>query len=573
MIEYEIKQYVSELGDEILLNRDKVILDAPTNSGKTRYVINCMKKTEDRFVYYADTLILAQQTAYQYGLTFHSADNPAPNGEKWISTVYNHYPKFTSEGYSTTIEDEFHTSVSDYGYKNEIIDNVEAFSKYNTTRILLSGTPLEYPKDFEHIKIIKSKPQEHKINVITDFNVNGDNYRNDVFLGEVLTAINSGKQVWISLFDKSKDLPLLIQSLIKNEVPRNKIAMINADTKDGDAFTQLVEKNKIDNYQVIFTTFVQGFNITGNCDDYKLIILPNPRAKHSWADVIQIYNRFRDNQGNLESVLLWNNFPGKINKLVFELEREEFYKNEKLYETEMERLKQFHYSFAQAKEGTFDPKISEWVINEYKLGLVKVDLKVNTKKMKYNVYKKITDMMWTDFEIMKELLSRGGITLEKIESNFCEFKHLDEEELAELKKLSEDRILQKNKLVLEKLNCLDDLSFSSPYYFPLKELFELTNDFELSKQKIIENFGNKRKMNKLIDEIRLKYSKDIGSKLYRKLIFETFEDGNSYSNNEILDKMQSIAIEIDNNQDITTSNQAVRTLKKFFEVKRKTIEW
>ena len=71
MIKYKIKQYVSELGHGVFLNKNKIILDAPTNSGKTMAVINYMKETQDRFVYYADTIILAEQVANEYGLTFH----------------------------------------------------------------------------------------------------------------------------------------------------------------------------------------------------------------------------------------------------------------------------------------------------------------------------------------------------------------------------------------------------------------------------------------------------------------------------------------------------------------------
>lgn len=465
---FNIDRYVSELGDDLLRDKNKVILEAPTNSGKTHFVINHCKENHDSFVYYADSLLLAQQVANEYGLTFHSAGNPAPDGSPWISTVYNHYPKFSNGNYNATIEDEFHIYVSDYGYKADVIDNVLLFSAYNDTRFLLSGTVLNVPEGFDHIQIDRKNQPEFKIQVLTDFKSDSENYGTEVLLSEIMDGISAGKQVWVSLFDKSKYLPIYQKMLNNYGITQSEIALINADTKDGDAFQQLVHYRRIDDVKVVFTTFVQGFNIYGNAADYKLIIVPNYKAKHSWADMIQICNRFRHKSGNLEAQILWDGFPRMNNKTIEEIIKQSRYKSFKTFEEEKKVLNKL-LSFYSQKKGYFNTKISQWIVDEYRLGLVTADLYINKAKLEFNVHKELTEIMWTDIDIMKGLLATGGITIETIASSFKSFKKLDADEKNLLKKEACEAKIKMNFNALNNLHSLDELSVRSPYYFLIRE--------------------------------------------------------------------------------------------------------
>lgn len=563
MKKYEIDRYVSELGDNFLRGMKKVVIDAPTNSGKTHCIINYCKRKYNSGVYYADTILLAKQMANEHSLEFHSADNPAPYGSTWISTVYNHYPKFTLEGCNATIEDEFHTYVSDYSYKSDVIDKVEKFSDLNDIRFLLSGTVLDIPKDFNHIKIERKQQPEFIIQVLTDFLARD---RTNLLLSEIMKGIAAGKQVWVSFFDKSSNLPSYVKTLEKNGIRRDEISMINADTKEGDPFNQLVMNRRIDKCKVVFTTFVQGFNIDGNSTNYKLIILPNPRAKHSWADIVQIYNRFRDNNGELEAKILWDGFTNKNYKTLDQIYNEELKYYYKLFEEEKARLENKYFKFSRMSQGHFDTTLSQWIIDEERLGLVKADLNINEAKLKYNLLNKMTNIMWTDFKIMKDLIAQGGITIEAIESSFKAYKLLEEEEKDQLIEVREKARLKTNYDALKDVENADGLDIGAPYYFPFMKLLEITGDFQLSKKGIIECYGNNQRMKALKDELRLRYASDMISKTYRRYVYEFFEIGKKYTNSNILVIFQNIANQIDENKHIDSTNKAVRTLRKFFEI-------
>lgn len=567
-VNHKIDRYVTELGDDLLRDRKKVVIEAPTNSGKTHFAINYCKKNYDSGVYYADTILLAKQMANEHGLEFHSADNPAPYGFPWISTVYNHYPTFTLEEYDVTIEDEFHTYVADYSYKSDVIDKVSKFSEFNDTRLLLSGTVLHIPKDFDHIKIERKKQPEFMIQVLTDF-LAGD--RTNLLLSEIMKGISAGKQVWVSLFDKSNHLPLYVRTLKKNGISTDEIAEINADTKGGDSFDQLVENRRIKKCKVIFTTFVQGFNIDGKATNYKLVILPNPKAPHSWADIVQIYYRFRDNNGELEAKILWDGFCDRNQKTINQIYKEELDHNYKLYEEEKERLESKYFNFSKMSKGHFDTTISQWIIDEERLGIVNAEFKINEAKLKYNLHKKMTEIMWTDFDIMKDLIAQGGITIEAVASSFKAYKLLDDEEKNQLMEVRDRARIKTNSEALKEVKNVDELDIGAPYYFPFMEVYDITGDFQLSKEGIIDCYGNKQKMKALKDELRLRHASDTISKTYRKYVYKSFAVGKYYTNTEILESFQMIAEQIDGNKHIDSTNKAVRVLKKFFEVETITV--
>ena len=71
---------------------------------------------------------------------------------------------------------------------------------------------------------------------------------------------------------------------------------------DPGYYDQLITTGKVD-ADIIITTYRQGYDIKG--DNYKLIIAPS-KNRHSYTDIIQVMNRFRDCTTS-EGYLLCNN--------------------------------------------------------------------------------------------------------------------------------------------------------------------------------------------------------------------------------------------------------------------------
>lgn len=268
----------------------KVIVDCPTNSGKTKYVLETCLKSFDKFIYLADTVLLGQQVANKYNLPFYSADNQFEGMPKQFVTIYDHIWKFAPDKPSdyVLVCDEQHSIISQRGFRLETIkDLVGSFELFN--RIIgLTGTyiPCEGWNDWSKIKIQVKNLPKHLVQFVA--------YEDElVTIANLAVKAVSEKnhQVLIYLQNKGDRLRKLKKAL---QTKNLSVVCVNADTTKGGEYDFLEGREIVlsedFSQQVCITSYAQGYNIAPKTDkEFTFIAEPNRLN----IDIVQAMNRIR----------------------------------------------------------------------------------------------------------------------------------------------------------------------------------------------------------------------------------------------------------------------------------------
>lgn len=268
----------------------KLIIDCPTNSGKSKYVLETCLSSFNRFIYLADTVLLGTQIATKYGLPFHSADNPLSEMPNQFVTIYDHAWKFAPDKPSdyVLVVDELHSIITQRGFRLETLkDLVSSFEMFDRV-IGLTGTyiPCDGWNDWSKIKIqVKNLPKH-----LVQFVRYDDELSTMVNLA-VKAVTENNHQVLIYLQNKSDKLKKLKNALKAKGLS---VVCVNADTtKKGDFdFTEGREIVLTEDFsqQVCITSYAQGYNIAPTTDKQFTFICEPNRLN---VDVVQAMNRIR----------------------------------------------------------------------------------------------------------------------------------------------------------------------------------------------------------------------------------------------------------------------------------------
>ena len=522
MKEYHLSenQYLSKtIVAELLKTEQNYVVISDTNTGKTQACLKAAQESGQNFIFAVDSKLLADQLSEAYGVPVFYSGKPMP--ESNCITLYNHVELFKDNNTILFI-DEFHSIIKDYGYKKDVIDNMmKQFKNYRQV-IGLTGTPIAPVDTFEDVRIIRERSQR-EINLI--------NYKGS-YMDYLIFHItqNMDKVHYISIFDKSNDSISIQANLSANGFKDSEIACINSETKDSKAFRDLVTKKKVEGCKVIITTYTQGFNIVGK--NYMLHIIPKNKACHSASDIEQVVNRFRNEVPVINSY--WNHIPN--------------------HQTSFNEVKQHALEDIEAKEviGVFGSQVN-WTSSDnlspfhhnlinYHLKAesiynVTVDLKPNLIGIHYNVHNKKTNEMYLDFSFMEKNLSEYKYRFISLEGGII--VNTDNLKATKIKKTNyEYRVNKQKERVKEiyenkfSISPTDDLSrryaYLLDYYSPI-EAFEKLNNILLDK----------KKWNKEIDLLNVKYSKGLINTALKDRVYGTFIE-NQYSSEEILNKLNEI---------------------------------
>ena len=388
--EYDFSQNLSEtkLLDELDFNSSfKVSIECPAGGGKSFYLLDYLKRKNIPFLFTTDTLLLGRRLAARHDLPFYCAEDRTCYEAEQLITVYQHIPKFIHRD-TTLIIDEAHSLITDYSWKKEAIEQVLTFGCRYKRVILLSGTPL-YSRDsfYEGMTIfraVRKEPQVRNLVVV--------NYKELIGgITELTMGLReNGKTVVISLLDKSDKLPLLEKSLRDRGIV--KLAVINSMTKqhkketdktdetdievEGSTgyYDQLLQTGELD-AEVIITTYRQGYDLKGN--NYELIIAPG-KNKHSYTDIVQMMNRFRDLPG-MKAYFLVNSECGEDHPFGLQ--------EVKMRNTDYRKLKFNQYFETSA--------FQKFIYTEYY---------INHHLISYTVYQKINNELYGNLFNLKHVL-------------------------------------------------------------------------------------------------------------------------------------------------------------------------
>jgi hypothetical protein len=317
----KVKQYIpTEVAEDILASKQRILVDSPTGSGKTSAFISAMKKREnallDEFYIFAmPTIALTMQTANKHqvlaikGQTkdlFKQINQQIWNGKRVFISTYDMTPKLVDfitiilQKYNRQpkfflVVDELHKFVTDYDdrYRLRAIRDLYKVSQKAKTFVGLSGTTEDiYKQEFDKvIKIENGNPQSPCLEIAVYSYEHRDTCLPE--LAKVIEARVAKNRLLVYIQSKKK-----IEQL-KNVLRRKgiKVRTISADSKSNPTYKQLIEHESVDtDVQVILTTSViaDGVNIKNVKRDNGVPILHQDGTEMvdlEW-EVIAVCNEF-----------------------------------------------------------------------------------------------------------------------------------------------------------------------------------------------------------------------------------------------------------------------------------------
>lgn len=279
----KVKKHIpTEIAKDLILRKQRMLIDSPTGSGKTTSFINAFKELANEsnhfYIFAAPTIALTEQNAISHNLRaikgqtanlFKVVNQDVKNGQRVFVSTFDLAPilieflKTICKQISfTLVIDEYHKFIFDYdkNYRYEAIQNLYKVGQEATSFIGLSGTVNDINKnEFETvIKIDNGSPQSP----CQQFAVYTYSKRADALaeLAQLIEIWTSKRKLLIYIQSKSK-----IDQL-KGVLQRKgiKVRTISANSKSNSTYKQLVETQYIpDEVQVILTTSVlaDGVNI------------------------------------------------------------------------------------------------------------------------------------------------------------------------------------------------------------------------------------------------------------------------------------------------------------------------
>lgn len=524
-----IIQYNQFIGEEDFLSLEedkyKYAIVSGTNSGKTTYIIEKLKKENHPFIFLVDTIALGLNLSKKFAIPFHYSGNKVEIETKQVITLYNHLGFFYSESNMNRIIiiDEVHSLITARRYRKEhILDLISELSYYDKI-IGLTGTFI-HSQWFDSFTIFQCEREKPVIPV------NLVRYSDSVTKVVDLTkvAIENGNQVFIYLQSKSisGDYGKLIATLRENGI--NSISVINSETikdeTDFEGAKDIVEQEYFKT-QVLISTYSQGYSL--NNENVTYIGFPGI----NYIDVVQSIARLRKSSVSVNLLSNANNSTGE-----FLVETKNLF-NSILSNCRKEQKE----AFALMKsEKHFERIIQQKTVSRYFQNAYTID----TNLIALDVTQSISDAMQYNFGLLQSMLQYYGFYITSLENTLTEIKISADKSAKESK---QQRIREQCSVMFTLLeNKVTLPSHILPLFQQYKQLCEIMPDSE-AKTFMLDKYHRTTKL--AMEEIFLRgyfaSPEKLAYKHLKLLVLNNFKSGETYTLNEVKETMQKFAKECD----------------------------
>ena len=560
-------QHISDLslvGDIVHSGRN-VVVQAPPNTGKSYAFINMMKASGRQFVFVADSIPLARDLASSYDLPAYYAGLDEPNPDKPFITILHHVPRFV-DSEAILIVDEWHSLVTQYGFKGDVIDRATRTFKDFAQVVGLTGT--EVVEKYTAFDLVKVTDERTALDVhLIEYNS---------VLSAIISEIEArpDKTHWISLYDKSKQSMKLVAALVERGfVSEKEVSVFNSDTKNSEDVRVFLETNKIGaGTKIVLSTYTQGFSVLG--DGYVVHVVPAENAKHSVEDIVQVSQRFRDAHGQCR-VNLYHRFPDSPTSIV-DLEK---YKSAQTFEAERQRTVAEEL-FSSTASAMGDLKLSaanmlmrngflaqqaakggasDSLLDDDKKNLLKEDLSINGLQVRYNVHQMDTRNAYLSRGYMRKALGRYNVNL--VDAPFVEAVYPEEKiEVAQRIDAAEFEATVDAHLRRSKIRVVDDVS---------AKLIFLLNYFERPViGQIVKKYGrttaNWNGFKTRVERMASLGASDVET---RGAVWKAFPIGDRVTSEQIQKRMNAVVKSRTRSRTSKmSSNKSLRTLRSYCSI-------
>lgn len=249
------------LNIETLANKSIV---CPTGSGKTWAIAELAKSA--KIVFVAPTRALAAQAAADAnGIVWYGGNKGVDIladalMNNFIATTYHSLPDLISQNSEITerilVIDEVHNiaAAAAPDYMQNTIEKLISCVNFFQNIITLTATPCKNPiEDARNLDILEFEKAKNKITA-NAIKVTGKASLTETACAIAVDAIRNGETVIIYLKNKAKKLRKAKAFLAKHKIP---VTILNADTKESEDFSLLVNDGKIKNKCVIATSVIK----------------------------------------------------------------------------------------------------------------------------------------------------------------------------------------------------------------------------------------------------------------------------------------------------------------------------
>ncbi|SDY68890.1 DEAD/DEAH box helicase family protein [Thermoactinomyces sp. DSM 45892] len=306
-----------DLAKSLLSEKQTVLIDSPTGSGKTTSFMNAFNQLaseQDHFYIFAcPTIALTDQVSNSHSIMGIKGEQKdlgkkiysyVKQGGRAFVTTYDMTPllvdfltKKPFKGTFSLVVDEIHKYVSDYakGYRYKAINNLHEASKKARNFIGLSGTTNEVDKDmFDRLIRIdngnKGIPAQNYVVYWCERNKR-DDWLNELFL--TIKAVTKERKALVFI-NSMEVIEVLKKALTKQGI---KAKAITSATKKNPEFKLLVDEERItDDVNVVLATNViaDGVNIKNSLEWETLIVCNGTSSIFQPSLIRQMANRLRN---------------------------------------------------------------------------------------------------------------------------------------------------------------------------------------------------------------------------------------------------------------------------------------
>lgn len=312
---HKVKKYIpSELAQDLIERKQRLLVDSPTGSGKTEAFVTAFKKLSSSskkhyYIFSAPTRALTEQIARKYGVMavkgqdeglFRRLNAYTKAGNRVFIATYDMTPILTDylqhdhTARFSLVVDEIHKHVTDYDfdYRHNAINELHKVSQSAASFIGLSGTTNDILKaEFDAIIQIDNGQDASPCN---DFAVYTYEKKKDALpmLIQLIEAWTQERKLLI--FIQSKEKIKQLQDILRKRgiVTRT----VTANEKRNNTYKDLIEREEIkENVQVVLATSViaDGINIKNSLEWECIAVCNEFSDLFNTSTLKQISNRFR----------------------------------------------------------------------------------------------------------------------------------------------------------------------------------------------------------------------------------------------------------------------------------------
>lgn len=314
----KVNRYIpTDVAKSILTNKERVLVDSPTGSGKTTSFIEAFKELQDDskhfYIFSVPTVTLTQQCANNHGLMaikgqtrdlFKSIHTYIKNQNRVFVSTYDMVPALIEMLQTmneplkisyTLVVDEMHKFVTDYGkeYRFDAVQKLNEAGKNARAFVGLSGTIDDiYKNDFDKVIHIDNG---NPASPCTEFAVYTYKKKKEG-LAELVKLI----EIWstkrkLLIFIQSKEKITQIQDALRQK--GISVRTVSADSKKNTTYKQLVEDETIEeSVQVVLSTSViaDGVNIKNSMEWEVIAVCNDFSPLFNYSAMKQMSNRLRN---------------------------------------------------------------------------------------------------------------------------------------------------------------------------------------------------------------------------------------------------------------------------------------